>query len=203
MSSQKTLEGDDAEPTLFNNNLEDVEFYYYETNYTPTLNDAKPQHKEACIEEAREYMQLSSRIQTADMTEDELEELASEFVRSVFKSVWQMIDSEGYSLWINYEGKYEIPIYIQSPLGMFTSASALGDYGDGQSAVSDSFLKAVGQLTREEQTEWSNCEEELFNELSETEQKLFYQVRNALVGMTDMSPELAIMIEKGKQLLDT
>lgn len=200
MSKQQTLEGSEAQPSILDK-FDEVEFYYYETNYTPVLKDSEAAYKKECIEQAGEYLQLSSRINTSDMTDEELESLAEEFVEVIFDSVWDLIDSEGYSLWIKYGDKFEMPIYIKSPVGMFTSSTMHGNYGHGQTQVSETFLKSVGQLTQEENSPWSNCEEELWDSLGNTEKELFVKVRDALIGMSDMSPELVALIEKGKRKL--
>lgn len=199
MSEQKTLTGESAD-TFTEEDLDEISFYYYSTNYTPVFEDAKAEFREDCVEQAIEYFQLSSQVKTNSLEEDALENMAEEFVSAVFDSVWSMIDDEGYSLWIEVDDGFEMPIYIKAPLGMFTSASSLGSYGEGKTEVSDEFLKSVGQMVEEKHNGWSNCEEEVFEQLTETEKKLYVKIREAFTGMTDMSPEISMLIEKGKQI---
>jgi len=197
---QRNLEGDKADPNQ--TNFEEVEFYYYETNYSPVLHESKTAFKVDCIEKMQEYMDVSSRVDTQDLSEEELKTLATEFVETVFENVWDMIDSTGYSLWIKHGDVYEMPVYIKSPVGIYTSASTVGSYGENQKSVSEVFLKAVGQIPQEEYNGWSNCEEHLWDKLAEIEKELFAKVRNAVVGMNDMSPEMVALIEKGKHTLE-
>lgn len=200
---QQTLDGDEVNQgeLLADKMGEDVSFHYYSTNYKPILHDSKQRFKNDCIEEAIEFFELSSNIRTDDFTEEELEDFAEQFVETIFDSVWDMIDSEGYSLWVQFGDKMEMPIYVKAPLGLFTSSSRGGQYGEGREDVSEDFLKAVGQMTKQEYGGWSNCSEELYEELAETEKELFKVIRNAFVGTVSMSPEIVMMIEKGKKLL--
>lgn len=203
--SQRTLTGEEA-PRVPERDLASIEFHYFETNATPVLENNISAYRDQCIENAsKELAQIDS------VPSELIDEIAEEFVSSTFESVWDLVDGEGYSLWIRHKGKSdrpnymrEYPIYISSPIGTYMSSFTEYHSSDSNS-VSESFLRSVGQmiLDTEETNNWSNCSEEVWNNLSETEQELFHVVRNAFVGMSDMSVEMSLLIEKGRMYTET
>lgn len=210
--TQQTLDGDDADDELITqDDLDSVEFVYFESNVESVLNNHRPAHKEECVKMAIEQFDQSSRVDTDGLTEDEIEDLAESFVDVVFDSVWEQVDGTGYSLWIRHtdipEGSAdhmrEFPIYIKNPVGVFCSSFRRFGSMEGNT-VSDTFLRAVGQIPEdsEETNGWSNCSDELWEEMIDIEQQLFWDIRNALLGMSDMSVEIGILIEKGQNLLE-
>ena len=203
--SQQTLEGEDAHIPL--DLLEEVEFVVYETNVTPVLEKSKGHFREECTKQA---ISQFKQIGLAEQSDKETEHLAEIFVESIFSSVWDKIDGKGYSLWIQHNSisdnpkhTREYPIYIESPVGTFMSSFRKFSEDDPEK-VSENFLRACGQLPddSEETNGWSNCSDELWGELSDIERNLVYDIRNALVGQLDMSVELALLMEKGKQCLE-
>lgn len=204
-SDQQTLSGDKASyvPT---DELEQVSFHYYESNAESILNQHKPRHKESSIEMAVEFLDVSSRVETDDMSEEDLEEFAEMFVDQAFSTVWEQVDGTGYSFWMGVkdsddEFKKEYPLYVKSPTGVLMSS--FDRYGDSEAtAVSEAFLKAAGQiiLDTDETNGWSNCSEDLYKEMTDVEKKIWQTIRGAFIGQIDMSPELVLLLEKGKQL---
>lgn len=203
------LLGDMSEELIDAETLSNITFSICESNGENPIDFSKSKAQSDAREMAEEFLRHNF-----DVSSDEASDMARNFVRDTFSLIWEQYADNGYSLWISLGDvnedmgtplNKEYRIYSVNPSGQWISAARdAWVVSDERMGVSHAFLIACGQLPDgdEETNGFGNCQEEIYTRLSDVEQKLWFSLRNLLIGQIGMSYEQTILIEKGKLLIN-
>lgn len=132
------------------------------------------------------------------------EMMAEELLDEVFGDLIEHIEDKGISLWVTLDGDDEkgmdFPIYQRSPVGAFNSMQPALHQTDAREP-SEEFFEAVALMVEDNEEEggsgWGGAPDDLFESLDETEQEIFFRIRNILIDGS-ITPEVGLLIEYAK-----
>lgn len=143
-----------------------------------------------------------------NVNETEAEMMAEDLLDEVFGNLLSHIEEDGIGLWMTLGGEdkqaMDFPVYTRSPIGGFNSMNPGLNQVD-KTEPDEVFFEAIRRIVennedQDEGVSWGGIPEDIWDELTDTEQEIVYRVRNAVIEMTEMSHEIALLIEYAKSV---